>query len=209
MRKFYLALYGFFLAVFVWMSYLAHQSFIFPSDIALSSWLKGLDRPFFHAIMQFLSSLNSSIPAVVIVSVATIGLLLSRRRLEAIFVVSLTSLAALLNWLLKWLIDRPRPGSEAGGLSFPSGHTIFAIVFYGLLFYLAPRLTKPRAVTIILQTGLLLIILLSAVSRIHLGAHWPSDTIGSFLLGGLLLVPTFVLYQRYARDRKIGAKKNA
>jgi undecaprenyl-diphosphatase len=127
-----------------------------------------------------------------------------RRRLETAFVIMLPSLAVLLNLLLKVLIDRPRPGSELldnGGLSFPSGHVTYAVVFFGFLFYLLPRLIKQPVLTMALRSLLVILILLTAVSRVYLGAHWMSDILGSLLLGGLLLVPAIVLYRRYAIGR--------
>lgn len=158
--------------------------------------------------MTAISFISSTLPAVVIVALVIIGLLATGRKLEPIFIASATSLAALLNWLLKLLISRPRPGSEiiqvlveSNGLSFPSGHTVYAVVFYGFLFYLAPRVTAQPAVIGIVRPVLILLILLTGISRVYLGAHWPSDVLGSLLLGGLLLFLAIALYHKYARSR--------
>ena len=164
--------------------------------------------------MTAISFISSLLPAVVIVTLVIIGLLATGRKLEPIFIASATSLATLLNWLLKLLISRPRPGSEviqvlveSNGPSFPSGHTIYAVVFYGFLFYLAPRVTRQPAVTGIVRLVLILLILLTGISRVYLGAHWPSDALGSLLLGGLLLVSAIALYDKYAQSQQMKIRR--
>ncbi len=207
MSRLYIGIYAFFLILFGLLCYFAHQFPYFPGDVAISLWLQGLNLPFLNPIMQTASYINSMIPAIVIVALVAGGLWASGRKLEPILIASLTSSAALLNWLLKLLISRPRPGNELiqvlgenNGLSFPSGHITYAVVFYGFLFYLAPRLIKQPAVTVALRCLLLLLILLTGTSRVYLGAHWSSDVLGSLLLGGLLLAPTITLYHNYAKE---------
>ena len=191
----------FFLVLLIILCYLAHRFPYFPGDIAISLWLQGIDLPFLDPIMRTVSYISSPTPAIVIVALVAIGLWASSRKLEATFVASLPSAAALLNWLLKLLISRPRPVIELNGLSFPSGHVTYAIVFYGFLFYLTPRLVKQPLAAAALRFLLVLIILLTGTSRVYLGAHWPSDVFGSLVLGGLLLAPAMTLYHNYAKAK--------
>ena len=202
MSRLYTGIYALLLIAFGLLCYLAHQLPCFPGDIAISLWLQGIDLPLINPIMQATSYISSLIPAIIIVALVAGGLWASGKRLEAIFVASLTSSAALFNWLLKLLISRPRPGNELNVLSFPSGHATYAVVFYGFLFYLTPRLVKQPLARSALQSLLILLILLSGASRIYLGAHWPSDILGSLILGGLLLAPTIALYRNYAKGQK-------
>jgi len=202
MSRLHTGVYALLLIAFGLLCYLAHQLPGFPGDIAISLWLQGIDLPFLNPIMQATSYISSLIPAIIIVALVAGGLWASGKRLEAIFVASLTSSAALFNWLLKLLISRPRPGNELNVLSFPSGHATYAVVFYGFLFYLTPRLVKQPLARSALQSLLILLILLSGASRIYLGAHWPSDILGSLILGGLLLAPTIALYRNYAKGQK-------
>ena len=213
MSKLHIGIYIFFLISLAILGYLAHQLPYFPGDIAVSLWLQKIDLSFFSPVMQAVSYISSLIPAIVIVSLVASGLLLSGKKPEVIFLISLTSLTALANWLLKLLVSRPRPDSEliqvlgeSSGFSFPSGHTAYAVVFYGFLFYLVLRLTKQAAVRRALQSILILLIILTGASRIYLGAHWLSDTLASLLLGGLLLATTIALHHNYAEgnQRRLG-----
>jgi membrane-associated phospholipid phosphatase len=204
MRRLYYFIYAVCLILFGLLGYSVHQSYNFPSDSAINLWFKGIALPPVDSLMQAVSDFGETIPAIITVAVVAIVLLFFRRRLEAAFVAILPSLAILLNLLLKVLIDRPRPGSELldnGGLSFPSGHVTYAVVFFSFLFYLLPKLIKQSAVVVALRSLLIISILLISVSRVYLGEHWASDVLGSLLLGGLLLVPAIVLYKRYAIGR--------
>lgn len=101
--------------------------------------------------------------------------------------------------ILKLAIGRIRPDTDyANNLqivtySFPSGHAAGSMVAYGLLAYLAWHLL-PHPWSYIIVGALGILILLIGISRIYLGAHFPSDVIAGWLLGGAaLLVILFVL----------------
>jgi undecaprenyl-diphosphatase len=195
-----IGIYAVFLILFVLLCYFAHQLPYFTGDISVSLWLQSIDIPLVKPLMQVASSL---VLAAIIIALLAIALWILGRRLEAVFIASLTSVAGLASWLLKELISRPRPSGElvqllegSWGLSFPSTHATCAIVFCGFLFYLAPRLVKQPIVRGILQSLLIMLILLIGASRIYLGAHWTSDVLGGLFLGGLLLYPAIVLYNK-------------
>jgi len=182
-----------------------HKSHNLPGDIAISDWLTGIEIPFVDSLMRAVTIFGDTIPIIITVSLVVAVLLFFRRRLEALFVAALPGLAALFTWLIKMLVDRPRPGDELfdnGGLSFPSGHVSHIVVFLGFLIYLLPGLIKQRGIVAILQAIMLIFILLMMASRIYLGEHWPSDVLSSIMLGGLILAPAIVLYNKYAAGRK-------
>ncbi len=95
------------------------------------------------------------------------------------------------NVVLKEIINRARPASEhlveVYTLSYPSGHAMSAMGFYGFLIFLTVRYRMNRSLRIVLIGLLTLIILSIGISRIYLGVHYPSDVAAGFI-GGLIWV---------------------
>ncbi|KAE8126541.1 MULTISPECIES: phosphatase PAP2 family protein [Bifidobacterium] len=101
--------------------------------------------------------------------------------------------------IIKLIVARARPNTAyAAHLlfdtnSFPSGHTSGSTIAYGLLAYLAWHLL-PQPYSTIAVVLLLFLIALIGISRIYLGAHFPSDVIAGWLLGAVALcIVIFVL----------------
>ncbi len=81
--------------------------------------------------------------------------------------------------LMKIVIGRPRP--EEASMGFPSGHATAAAAFFGVVIYLAGSL--PVTVRVLVRVGAGLVIVLVAVARVVLRAHWPSDALAGIALG--------------------------
>jgi undecaprenyl-diphosphatase len=108
---------------------------------------------------------------------------------------------------IKGIVDRPRPSPElvdvrasSSSESFPSGHAMGTTYFYGFLVYLSltlPMARQARAPVIALCGTLIAI---TALCSVWLGVHWPSDIVGGFAWGGVLLLPAIGLsYRRHRR----------
>lgn len=95
-------------------------------------------------------------------------------------------LAAVLNVAVKYIIQRSRPDImrliEISGYSFPSGHSMVSMSFFGFLIYLGCINLKTRLKYLVISL-LAVLILLIGLSRIYLGVHFASDVIGGFCLG--------------------------
>jgi undecaprenyl-diphosphatase len=118
-------------------------------------------------------------------------LYLRRNDLAGLFV--LAALNGPFTMLLKETVDRPRPAGDFTVLefptdpSFPSGHTMTALAFFGLWFIVAPRVLPAWAVLPV-RAFSAAAIFFTGLSRIWAGAHWPSDVLGSFIWGSLFLM---------------------
>ncbi|MBC7655244.1 MAG: phosphatase PAP2 family protein [Oligoflexus sp.] len=96
-------------------------------------------------------------------------------------------LASGINVFLKNFISRPRPLINrimyANFYSFPSGHAMSAIVFYGFISYLSLLLLNKTWQKGLIITFCILMIFAIGISRIYLGVHYPSDILAGYLAG--------------------------
>jgi undecaprenyl-diphosphatase len=172
--------------------YLARVLPTFPGDRQALLDFQSFQAPWLDAAALAFSLFGWAPLAVGLILGATASLWLLRRRADALMMLlSLLPLAA--GNALKRLVDRPRPdylllGPLPDSASFPSGHSVYAILFCGLLIFLAEQSIKPLAIRRGVQAGLALLVLAVGASRVYLGAHWPSDVIGGYLFGGLALL---------------------
>ncbi|MFB5762969.1 phosphatase PAP2 family protein [Paenibacillus medicaginis] len=116
-----------------------------------------------------------------------------------------------LNSLVKLLLQRDRPSlqhlTEAGGYSFPSGHAMVAMGFYGTLFaiWAMHNRNHGRSISFPLVAGALLILLIG-LSRIYLGVHYPSDVAGGYIAGALWLWFTLPPLYTWIQDSRTPGK---
>lgn len=102
------------------------------------------------------------------------------------------ALAALLNVALKMLVQRPRPEgfrlAVESGFSFPSGHSMAAMAFFGLIVWLVWHYEQDRRQRLLLTVAFSAVIVLIGISRIYLGVHYASDVLGGFCAAIIWLV---------------------
>ena len=89
---------------------------------------------------------------------------------------------------IKQLVARPRPpgfnNTELGVVySYPSGHVLEAVTIYGIIAVLVWRSSLPKAVRIAVPIVFTAIIILVAIARVAVGAHYPSDVLAGLLAG--------------------------
>ncbi|MCS0600936.1 phosphatase PAP2 family protein [Streptomyces sp. LP11] len=110
------------------------------------------------------------------------------------------ALATLVQQVVKAAVDRPRPVwpdpvDSAHYAAFPSGHAMTATVVAGLLLWLLHRHGAGRAVWRTAVAVALVSVPGVGVTRVWLGVHWPSDVVGGWLFGALLVALAVVAYE--------------
>ena len=126
-------------------------------------------------------------------------MLIQKRFVAALYILSTGLSGILVNLLLKWLFRRPRPADPLIGplndFSFPSGHSSAAFIFYGLLMYLIWWTRMRIGVKRLLSVLLFLFSIVIGISRIYLRVHYPTDVLAGFCVGAAWLSLSFVLYR--------------
>ncbi|MEQ7203627.1 phosphatase PAP2 family protein [Lactococcus lactis] len=175
----------------------------FPFDRPIQTWAFHLQSSsgltyFFSHMTNIFGDKGGIIVAVLL---ALVLYLLFKQKEATIWFAATVVLSLALNTVIKVIIGRERPDihrlaafANEAGKSFPSGHSIFATIIFGSIFFICLGKLKNRSSKILL--GILCIILIALVmfSRIFVGVHYPSDTIGGFLEGISILLLTYPTY---------------
>ncbi|PRY16535.1 undecaprenyl-diphosphatase [Pontibacter ummariensis] len=156
-------------------------------DFAASVGSPGFES--FIKVITFFASKYFLIPAALLL--IAFFLFVRRHKWYSIKVPVVALGSITLNVILKFFFDRPRPLMplvEASGLSFPSGHSMVAASFYGLLIYLIWKNVRPPAWRNTLVAFLVIFVLLIGFSRIYLRVHYATDVLAGFSAGFLWVV---------------------
>ena len=140
-------------------------------------------------IAKFVTNLGG---AIFIIALAIVLFIVIKNKKVGISIFTNLAIITILNQLLKRILQRPRPTEyriiEETGYSFPSGHSMISMAFYGYLIYLIYKYIENKYVKLILISLLSILICMIGVSRIYLGVHYTSDVLGGFLISISYLV---------------------
>ncbi len=171
----------------------AHWEPRFPGDLRLTLLVQSIDSEALDTVMRWVSLLGGGWRAPVLIIAGAIVTWRYLGKWKAGLVL-MTWLSSPIDSVLKLVVDRPRPTPDLvhvfqteSGSSFPSGHAFLAMVFWGLLAYLALVRLQKRGLRVLVLSVSVVIILCVGASRVYLGAHWPSDVIGGYVVGALFL----------------------
>ncbi|MFN2564214.1 MAG: phosphatase PAP2 family protein [Gemmatimonadaceae bacterium] len=165
-------------------------------DAAVSAWVHARTTPTGVRVLTALTHLGSA-TVTWIIAAAGVPVLRRRRILLTGWAAAFLG-ASILEQILKGAVQRGRPPDEIAHVesqsySFPSGHTLKAVVCYAMLAFVAGRLADIRGVRrILLYVAAAILILGIGLSRVYLGAHYPSDVFGALTVGIAWLAIVFV-----------------
>ncbi len=167
------------------------HSFFYTLDHTISAWFYGLRSEAGISIFKFLTLFGSTTFIILFAILLALYLMWQKRYgLLAYFVGGLVVNEALV-FLLKILVQRPRPLLAVipeADFSFPSGHAAAALFFFGfLIWYATKNIYSPlwRSTTRIISLALIILI---PISRLYLGEHYLTDVLASVCLAGAILL---------------------
>lgn len=170
---------------------------VLPGDVAVARAIQGVDFPGAKRLERLGYFLGSPLGIYLVGLPLIVTLAISRNIGGVVLVVAVLALRSTNPWI-KDAIESPRPTpdlvhvadnatGDPGSYGFPSGHVMGAFLLYGAVIYLALNHIPDRRLRHTIQALAAAAIVITALSRIYSGAHWPTDTLGGLLWGGSLL----------------------
>lgn len=190
----------------------------FPIDLQITRALQAIHAPLFAWFMRLISWPGFSPQCYIIAILIVLAIYAFGFHWEALAALFAAIFTPVVNVIVKDYIRRPRPTIDLvdvfnvlNSYSFPSGHVMFYVGFFGFIWFLVYTLLKRswRRTAMLIFLGIF--IALVGVSRIYLGQHWASDVLGAYLLGTLTLLVILWFYrwgkQRFFVRQPVAAEK--
>ncbi|RYG21194.1 MAG: phosphatase PAP2 family protein [Chitinophagaceae bacterium] len=209
-RNIVLIFLGLAIVCFILLGFFVSANPVPAFDLRISIFLQKYHSDVLDKIMLGISLFGELPYSIIMVLLVALVFYRYQYKREAIFILSILY-SGLIILGIKNLINRPRPTAFYVRLvevnrfqSFPSGHVMSYILFFGFMILLMTQLkTIPLLIRRIISFASAFFILTVSFSRVYLGAHWFTDTLGGFILGLICLVPLAYLY---LKPKKIGDK---
>ena len=183
---------------------------LFDWDVDITLWVQGYSLGPARFLTGWLFWMGIRGVAGAFLAIVSVVLWFRNRRVEAVFLI-LIIVPDAFNFLLRALIERPRPSVELveviGGFqggSFPSGSSLHFLLFYGFLMYLAGLYISSRRMVYGLWAAGALYVLVIGLGLIYAGRHWFTDVLGGYLYGTFYLLSWIAAYRWAKRSIEDG-----
>jgi undecaprenyl-diphosphatase len=174
------------------------------ADKAVNSFIPSIQTQALLKLSAAIGALFSAQMVVLYAIAITLYLLFKKTSKEYLLFGSTMLLGAFLIFIIKRIIHRSRPEMPyfiETGFSFPSGHALVAMLFFGLIIYFSLKSKKPNVARYSSIIFCILSIIVVSASRIYIGVHWFSDVIGGLALGFVILSISLILAR--VRERRL------
>ena len=177
---------------------------IISVDQYISQSVLALYGPVLNKVMIAVTTIANPIPLTIITTILVLFLVYKRKWFYSLLVVISMLSGLFAETLIKLIVQRARPISsliEMSDFSFPSGHATMSTIFFLLIVYIWKDKIKNRFLRGLFIISNVLCFLTIGFSRVYLNAHWMSDVLTGFILGGavFLLVPTLMSRRKKLR----------
>lgn len=180
------------LIVFIYAARMVFVKKEYVFDHAVFDFLARYITPARTSFMSLITLLGKHTLLIPFNILLLIYFLYKKRKWFAIRIASLALSSLLLELILKSVFQRERPPvpviEKVSGFSFPSGHALIGVVFYGLLMYVIWKDVKQKWLRLVLTFLIIALILIISFSRVYLRVHYASDVIAGLCVGFIWLV---------------------
>lgn len=177
----------------------------FPGDLWATEQVQTLDNDAIDSVIDITEDIGDD-PIVIVVWIGAGALFYFLAGWTPPALLGLAGALRMLVPLLKEIIERPRPSPDLvevsefpGTFSFPSGHASTAMILFALVFYFTQLYVRPAAARLAVQAFCVWMIVVVGIERVYAGEHWPSDVIGGFWFGGIVVAVVVLLHRHLER----------
>lgn len=186
----------------------------FPYDDAVIRWIDQVSSTSLIGIMEMISMIGSSEAVLLLTFIITVVFLLKRDWFHTIFFLTVSVGGVVLNFILKFLFQRERPGEmshievfnfslDIPSYSFPSGHMMRTTILLLFLVYLIYRFIKHTLLKTLAYILSTLTLVGVALSRLFLDAHFLSDVLAAVSISIVWFCLCYFIFKRYEEKQKI------
>jgi undecaprenyl-diphosphatase len=174
-------------------------------DQSITNFIYTFRNLSFAKYFLFFTDLGDVQGVLVLAVVLVLLFLMLGKKREALFSAFTLLFGEVSYAVIKLLVARPRPSLwyalvPRSGFSFPSGHSVGSVVFYGFGCYLISRMIEKKSAKAFWWFLAAFIPLNIGLSRIYLGVHWASDVLGGWTLGlAIAVLSVFLMKELESR----------
>jgi len=206
---FLLGIYALLLVLFALLATFVHFHPVLGVDVTITREFQENQNPWLSGLMTAVSYIGYQLwLSIGLVVLAALIFWVVDLRLEAITIAIVYSFSGILDAVIKIFVGRPRPNASlvevfrtVSGQSFPSGHVMSYVAFWGVLFtfgvILFDGLRWWRIALLVVSAFFVVII---GPSRIYLGAHWATDVLGAYLIEVALIGIALFIYLQLSKN---------
>lgn len=193
------------LIVGIWIAEELFDNEIYKFDNYVYKYISLIITPQMTVFFKIITDLGS---AITVGTICILSFLFIKDKIYGKLMTLNLVIITIINLIIKNIVSRPRPTGfriiDETGYSFPSGHSMVSMAFYGLIIFIVYRYVKNRSMKITLIALLSLLIVLIGISRIYLGVHYASDVTEGFCIS----VAYIILFINILRKNKIFVREN-
>lgn len=181
-------LFGICLIIFIVVSFLVQFNLTDSFDLSIYNFIISFKNDFLTSFLKIVTLFGGEY--VILLITFSFFFLKNKKFFLSLFVDMI--LIVFFNYFLKLVFLRERPVDlmiiNETGYSFPSGHSMIAVSFYGFIIFLIWRMNIKKIYKFLFSLFTGFLIFLIGISRIYLGVHFPSDVIGGYSISLCFLI---------------------